>query len=727
MRCENTLRTLDQHAWDSDDNCGKDNNNIHPRSCDINDQRIGSVQIAEQQPLPSQQENGLWDKFEPEESLAITLYKRIGQRSMDSDAPESSISHQQATRKRKDEKDANTDEVASLMDQSSKSKQDDVEEEQQEQQQQPWTPEMHRDLVEAIYSVGMSHASPAVIMEYMTMLDPAEQSGRRRKSLDSTGSSGRGRSQRGVTNERVKSHLQKYRINSEKSKNEFLQEYDTWMRKALTIGGAANPPTARSGGAAAMSLLHPSTVVHLMGGSDDRSGSDPNDSSELLGGERAAWLSYATLAQESYARPVPPPAPSQQLQDPHQPPQQLSLPTLPSQALLGSVVGEAGGQRRTSQQVQPTLDHFRQGSAEYLRRFTGTSIPYPVLSESERRSPLGTLMRQVLDLFVSLTQYLIRQRLHSAGLVGNTEDSDQTDIDGDATVAPPAAPHDHQASSDQPESSDQEGLSAEEEKQDENMKLPAADRILPAADRILPAADRILPAAARKPPAAARKPPAAARKPPAAARKPPAANVDTPPSFYYLDSPAAGEVGQIPSSSQWTTAAEAPLPTPHPLQQPTLEFDHQYSREPRKKRQRIDVEHYSHREPHHPVNARSVHAQEASFRRTSTAARYVDPQTRRWPTSTARQPSTMHTIADEVMAAVVQRALQAEEEEERQRVAILEELAGTPPQHHHPQYPHIPLDSMTHDSNQTDLASIGNVFDDYDDADEEHDHSKSMH
>ncbi|KAL3791602.1 hypothetical protein HJC23_012192 [Cyclotella cryptica] len=65
-----------------------------------------------------------------------------------------------------------------------------------------WPDELHRDFVAAVFDVGLKHSSPSSIMEHMKL------------NAD-------------VTSERVKSHLQKYRLNRQKSRNEFMASYDS--------------------------------------------------------------------------------------------------------------------------------------------------------------------------------------------------------------------------------------------------------------------------------------------------------------------------------------------------------------------------------------------------------------------------------------------------------------------------------------------------------------------
>ena len=95
-----------------------------------------------------------------------------------------------------------------------------------------WTEEMHRNFVMAIYDTGVAQSSPSVILENMDQ-----------HPTDGTAAAAAASS---LTSERVKSHLQKYRKNKDKSKEEFLKEYDSFLRKAVTVGGASGimPPAA---------------------------------------------------------------------------------------------------------------------------------------------------------------------------------------------------------------------------------------------------------------------------------------------------------------------------------------------------------------------------------------------------------------------------------------------------------------------------------------------------
>ena len=68
-----------------------------------------------------------------------------------------------------------------------------------------WPDDLHRDFVSAIFDVGLKHSSPSTIMEHMP-----------KNEL--------------ITTERIKSHLQKYRMHRVKSKKEFISSYEVSLR-----------------------------------------------------------------------------------------------------------------------------------------------------------------------------------------------------------------------------------------------------------------------------------------------------------------------------------------------------------------------------------------------------------------------------------------------------------------------------------------------------------------
>lgn len=69
-----------------------------------------------------------------------------------------------------------------------------------------WPDELHRDFVSAIFDVGLKNSSPSAILEQM----PAHEE---------------------ITSERIKSHLQKYRLHRSKHKSQFMESYDGALEK----------------------------------------------------------------------------------------------------------------------------------------------------------------------------------------------------------------------------------------------------------------------------------------------------------------------------------------------------------------------------------------------------------------------------------------------------------------------------------------------------------------
>jgi SHAQKYF class myb-like DNA-binding protein len=75
----------------------------------------------------------------------------------------------------------------------------------QDKESSTWTWELHRSFVHSVFLVGISRSSPAVVTQYMQLHPEA------------------------MTAERIKSHLQKFRKNKDKSIEDFMSEYDTYL------------------------------------------------------------------------------------------------------------------------------------------------------------------------------------------------------------------------------------------------------------------------------------------------------------------------------------------------------------------------------------------------------------------------------------------------------------------------------------------------------------------
>mmetsp|Transcript_22440 Transcript_22440/g.47417 ORF Transcript_22440/g.47417 Transcript_22440/m.47417 type:complete len:536 (+) Transcript_22440:461-2068(+) len=111
-----------------------------------------------------------------------------------------------------------------------------------------WPEDLHRDFVSAIFDVGLKHSSPSTIMEHM----PKHEQ---------------------ITSERIKSHLQKYRLHRVKSKKEFISSYEASLRNYQQNQNTNS--TLVSGGAEIAAHLTSSSL----GKSKTNSGSAAKDNS----------------------------------------------------------------------------------------------------------------------------------------------------------------------------------------------------------------------------------------------------------------------------------------------------------------------------------------------------------------------------------------------------------------------------------------------------------------
>ena len=121
-----------------------------------------------------------------------------------------------------------------------------------------WPEDLHRDFVSAIFDVGLKHSSPSTILEHMPKHDQ-------------------------ITSERVKSHLQKYRLHRIKSKKEFMSAYDAGLKQM-------------------------------------NEGTHPLGAAALNSGEVASFLTHSTIHEKEVPeQPPPQPAPGQGNPQPHEP------------------------------------------------------------------------------------------------------------------------------------------------------------------------------------------------------------------------------------------------------------------------------------------------------------------------------------------------------------------------------------------------------------------------
>eukprot|EP00977_Amphora_coffeiformis_P002682 scaffold516_cov175-Amphora_coffeaeformis.AAC.21 len=239
---------------------------------------------------------------------------------------------------------------------------DDVEET-EEDAANAWTKDLHRSLVEGIFSMGIRHASPSVLLDLMSNVRDFP-----------------------LTSERVKSHLQKYRKHAYKSQADFMQEYDTFLQRALSIGSSQS-----SSGR----LLPTANVVQIMGQEEP-----------LYGGDAAAAATYDMLYK-------------------------ISRPKH----------GGSEGQREDQMEFDSAVHQFltpsvlKKESASLVEHCHGQTLEIPHLAPEEKESPLGLSLTHIVDTFKALTNELGRQR---SGAVGGSCLRAGTNVEPEAPVA--AAP-----------------------------------------------------------------------------------------------------------------------------------------------------------------------------------------------------------------------------------------------------------------------------------------------
>ncbi|CAB9503978.1 Transcription factor [Seminavis robusta] len=218
-----------------------------------------------------------------------------------------------------------------------------------------WSEELHRSFVAAIFDAGVSQSSPSVILENMACRPDS------------------------LTSERVKSHLQKYRKNKEKSREDFLKDYDDFVRKAMTVGGTGATTTNHI-------IMPPSAMISTIMGEG-----------RISGGDIAAFLTYSVMTE--------------------------------GQAKAAPTAGGGGSKPISSVE-------FSKESQDYLKIFAGTHVPFPKLTEEEKRSPLGISMVYVMGLFSSLSQYMVQERRKRSTRPFAVENPDDAPAN-----APPAVNH----------------------------------------------------------------------------------------------------------------------------------------------------------------------------------------------------------------------------------------------------------------------------------------------
>lgn len=202
--------------------------------------------------------------------------------------------------------------------------------------EEAWTVKDHRSFVEAVYTTGIRQASPSVILDLMSNAHEFP-----------------------LTSERVKSRLQKYRNHGDKSKSDFMQEYDSFLQRALSIG--SQPSASR--------LLPPGTLLQIMGHEEP-----------LYGGEAAALATYNTLYQDK------------------------------CQARPGFLAGgeETDFDSTVHRFLTPAV--LKRGSETLLEHSQGKTLEIPQLTEEEKATPLGSCLEHIMGTFQALIHQIESQR-----------------------------------------------------------------------------------------------------------------------------------------------------------------------------------------------------------------------------------------------------------------------------------------------------------------------------
>lgn len=99
-----------------------------------------------------------------------------------------------------------------------------------------WSVPLHQDFVAAVFDIGLKCASPKLLLEMMPVVD-------------------------GLTSEHIKSHLQKYRLHRQRSREEFLKSYGylTDLDGGKGLGGGSAVATIKAAAAAAGDIKGPVT------------------------------------------------------------------------------------------------------------------------------------------------------------------------------------------------------------------------------------------------------------------------------------------------------------------------------------------------------------------------------------------------------------------------------------------------------------------------------------
>jgi SHAQKYF class myb-like DNA-binding protein len=232
-----------------------------------------------------------------------------------------------------------------------------------------WPEDLHRDFVSAIFDVGLKQSSPSTILEHM----PKHEQ---------------------ITTERIKSHLQKYRLHRAKSKKEFISSYEASMRTLQNRGGTTAATTG--------SL---------------------NTSGPMTGGEVAAHLTYV-ISSSTNGGGMDVEDGQQDSQSMQQQQQQSSSAAVVSNISVNPTKSSDWEDTSPNGTASPHSQQQQQ-QQQPSPPVQSDSLVLPELTEKEKQSPIGISMGYLMGLFFSLRQQLMIQRSmeqerndHSAAVQG---------------------------------------------------------------------------------------------------------------------------------------------------------------------------------------------------------------------------------------------------------------------------------------------------------------------
>jgi hypothetical protein len=306
--------------------------------------------------------------------------------------------------------------------------------------QQVWSEAQHRFFVAALFDLGMKHSSPSTIMEHMALAADL-MSDNNMKEEEDTSYEQRNtpllppdkqpapKSLSGLTSERVKSKLQKYRLNKDKSRTEFMTSYDKTVTKLILTHSTSS--TAGSAAAAANNAASSYAVFKT---------------SALASGNKASATTAALLSLKPSNSQTAPAVPH--LAEGGEIAAYLAFGTMVGGDFISS--GKVGGYEHSVGVGAPPTTGDSSSESGSQNKASNLQISMPKLTAEETQSPLGSTMGYLKGLFFVLRQQLLQHRIEEMAFLKKEELSPTCENEApmtthneqsisDYTAAPPAA------------------------------------------------------------------------------------------------------------------------------------------------------------------------------------------------------------------------------------------------------------------------------------------------